>query len=83
MDWREFLSSIIASQAEHDRIASDIGVHSVTLSRWMSGESSPRPHNMRQLLRALPKSQRHELQTLLEKASLDVSDLEIDTPVQE
>lgn len=83
MEWREFLSSIIANQAEHDRIASDIGVHSVTLSRWMSGESSPRPHNMRQLLRALPKSQRHELQILLEKDSLDVSDLEIDTPIQE
>ncbi len=83
MDWREFLSSITTNPVEHDRIASEIGVHSVTLSRWVSGESSPRPHNMRQLLRALPKSQRSQLQALLEKASLDISDFEIDVPEQE
>ena len=83
MDWREFLSSIITNPTEHDRIASEIGIHSVTLSRWVSGESSPRPHNMRQLLRALPKGQRNQLQALLEKDSLDISDFEIDVLEQE
>ncbi|GAC1356921.1 MAG: hypothetical protein NVS2B12_01230 [Ktedonobacteraceae bacterium] len=83
MDWREFLSSIITNPAERDRIASEIGIHSITLSRWVSGESLPRPHNMRQLLRALPKNQRNQLQALLEKVSADVADYEIDVSEQE
>ncbi|GER88870.1 hypothetical protein KDW_30320 [Dictyobacter vulcani] len=83
MDWREFLGSIISNASERDRIATEIGVHSVTLSRWVSGESSPRPHNMRQLLRSIPKQQRNQLQSLLEKYSSDVSDFEIDTSEQE
>jgi hypothetical protein len=83
MDWRELLGSIITNPIERDRIASEIGVHAVTLSRWVSGDSSPRPHNMRQLLRALPKSQRSQLQSLLEKVSSDVSDFEIDMSEQE
>jgi hypothetical protein len=83
MDWREFLGSIISNASERDRIATEIGVHSVTLSRWVSGESSPRPHNMRQLLRAIPKQPRLQLQALLEKVSSDVSDYNIDTSEQE
>src|SRR4030081_2641720 len=83
MDWREFLSSIISNNTERDRIASDIGVHAITLVRWASGESTPRPHNMRQLLRALPKQQRNQLQQLLEKVSSDISELEIDTSEQD
>lgn len=83
MDWREFLGSIISNASERDRIASEIGVHSITLSRWVSGESSPRPHNMRQLLRAMPKQQRQQFQSLLEKVSSDVSDFDIDTSEQE
>ncbi|GLV59181.1 hypothetical protein KDH_60090 [Dictyobacter sp. S3.2.2.5] len=83
MEWREFLSSIISNTTERDRIASEIGVHAVTLNRWVSGESSPRPHNMRQLLRAIPKQQRSQLQALLEKYSSDVSDFDIDTTAQE
>jgi hypothetical protein len=83
MDWREFLSTIISNTAERDRIASDIGVHAITLTRWASGESTPRPHNMRQLLRALPQQQRNQLQPLLVKESSDISQLEIDTTEQD
>jgi hypothetical protein len=83
MEWREFLGGIISNATERDRIASEIGVHSVTLSRWVSGESSPRPHNMRQLLRAIPKQQRQQLQSLLEKISSDITDFDIDTSEQE
>ncbi len=83
MDWREFLGSVITNPGERDRIASEIGVHPITLSRWVNGESSPRPHNLRQLLRALPKSQRSQLQTLLENVSSDISDFEIDMSEQE
>ncbi|GCE13545.1 helix-turn-helix domain-containing protein [Tengunoibacter tsumagoiensis] len=83
MDWRELLNSIITNSTERDRIAAEIGVHPVTLTRWASGESSPRPHNLRQLLRALPKGPRSQLLTLLEKVSPDVVDFEIDTTSHE
>lgn len=83
MDWHELLGNIITNATERDRIATEIGVHPITLSRWVTGESSPRPQNMRQLLRALPKGPRGQLLTLLEKVSPDVSDFEIDNSSQE
>jgi hypothetical protein len=83
MDWRELLSSIISNPVERDRIATEIGVHAITLARWANGESTPRPHNLRQLLRALPKQQRNQMQPLLVDISGDVSQLEIDTSDQE
>ncbi len=62
------LGIIIQSAAERERIATEIGVHPITLMRWVTGESSPRPHNLRQLLRALPKVQRSQFSVLLEDA---------------
>lgn len=83
MDWRELLGDIINNVAERDRIANEIGVHPVTLTRWASGDSSPRSHNLRQLLRALPKPQRMQLLSSLEKVSSDVANFEIDVSAQE
>jgi hypothetical protein len=83
LDWRELLGEIINNVAERDRIANEIGVHPVTLTRWVSGESSPRPHNLRQLLRTLPKPQRLQLLPLLEKVSPEVTNFEVDISAQE
>jgi hypothetical protein len=83
LDWRELLGNIINNVAERDRIANEIGVHPVTLTRWVSGDSSPRSHNLRQLLRALPKPQRMQLLSSLENFSSDVSDFEVDVSAQE
>ncbi len=83
MDWREFLGTIINNVAERDRIANEIGVHPVTLTRWVAGESSPRPHNLRQLLRALPKPQRNQLYSLIEVVSPEVAEFDLDTSAQE
>jgi hypothetical protein len=83
LDWRELLGDIINNVAERDRIANEIGVHPVTLTRWVSGDSSPRSHNLRQLLRALPKPQRMQLLSSLDKVSSDVADFEIDVSAQE
>jgi len=83
LEWRELLGDIINNIAERDRIANEIGVHPVTLTRWVSGDSSPRSHNLRQLLRALPKPQRVELLASLEEFSSDVTDFEIDVSAQE
>ena len=82
-DWREVLGHIISNPAERDRIANEISVHPITLSRWVSGDSSPRSHNMRQLVRALPKQQRNQLLALLEHASNEIADYESDRSSQE
>ncbi len=84
MDWRVFLGSIINhNSTERDRIANEISVHPVTLTRWAAGESTPRAHNLRQLLRALPKNQRTQMQMLLERQFPDVNEFEIDVSSQE
>jgi transcriptional regulator with XRE-family HTH domain len=59
-DWRELLRMIIADPAERERIATEIEVHPGTLTRWVNGETSPRPHNLRQLYHALPRQQRSQ-----------------------
>ena len=59
-DWRELLGMIVSDPAERERIAHEIGVHPGTLTRWINGETSPRPHNLRQLYHALPRQQRSQ-----------------------
>ena len=65
--WRELLDSIIRTRADRDRIAASIGINSVTLTRWASGESTPRPQNLRYLLSAIPVEYRESFQALLEE----------------
>jgi hypothetical protein len=83
VDWREYLSTILSDPGERERIASEIGVHAVTLTRWVSGESLPRSQNMRQLLRALPIAQRNQLQLLLKSETPEAMDLEIESAERE
>jgi hypothetical protein len=84
VDWRELLGNIINNPTERERIASEIGVHSVTLVRWVNGETSPRSHNLRQLIRAVPKQYRTQLRVLLDASnSISSSDLESDSTLTE
>lgn len=79
MDWRELLGNIINNPAERERIANEIGVHSVTLIRWVNGETSPRSHNLRQLIRAVPKQYRTQLRASLDTTTnVPASDFEND-----
>lgn len=64
--WREYLSTIITNAKEKQRIADELGIQPITLSRWISGESEPRAHNLRQLLTILP-NHRDQLVELLKK----------------
>src|SRR5258708_12384815 len=72
--WRDVLRDIISDHDERERIANEIGVRSITLTRWVNGESKPRPHNVRQLLHALPKRQRDLLSELVEEEYVEISD---------
>jgi hypothetical protein len=54
-DWRELLGNIISDPREKQRIAQELGVRAITLTRWITKESDPRPQNLRHLLNVLPE----------------------------
>jgi len=53
--WRELLGSIIQDPQERRRLANELGVNPVTLTRWVNSESSPRSQSIQRLLNALPE----------------------------
>jgi GAF domain-containing protein len=62
--WRDVLGQIIHDTKERQILASVIGVHTVTLNRWIAGISQPRQNQVIALLDALP-AHRQVLQDLL------------------
>ncbi len=64
LTWRKFLGTIINNSKEKQRIADELGIQTITLNRWVSGESDPRPQNLRHLLNVLPQ-QREQLLELI------------------
>lgn len=64
--WRRYLGSIISNPKEKQRIAEELGVQPITLTRWVSGESDPRSQNLRHLLSVLPQ-QRDDLIGLIRR----------------
>jgi hypothetical protein len=65
--WRDLLKEILSNPAERDRLATEIGVRPITLTRWVTGESEPRQQNLHQLLQALPSEYRDQFLELLKK----------------
>lgn len=53
--WRELLGSILYDPKEKQRIASELRLNPITLSRWVSGDAIPRPYNLQLLLKTLPR----------------------------
>ncbi|TMC24344.1 MAG: hypothetical protein E6J34_00705 [Chloroflexi bacterium] len=53
--WRELLGTIISNPAERERLANELGIAKVTLTRWVNSESSPRSHYLRRLVALLPE----------------------------
>jgi len=53
--WRELLGTIIADAHTRQRLAEELGVRQITLTRWANGESDPRPQNLRRLISAFPQ----------------------------
>jgi hypothetical protein len=69
--WRTFLSKCIQTPSEKRRIASELGVSAITLTRWAAHISDPRPQNLRQLLNIFPEH-RTMLQNLIAEEFPDV-----------
>ena len=65
LTWRELLSRIISDPLERQRLATAVDVNTITLSRWANKSSSPRPEKLKNLLDALPQSQREQMLPLI------------------
>lgn len=70
-NWRDLLRHIIANQTERQRIAQEINISPVTLTRWATGEFKPRPQSLRLLPQAIPQHQ-DEMKALLMKEFGDI-----------
>lgn len=65
--WSIVLQSILKSSAERQRLSSALGVTTMTLSRWASGESRPQRNHLIHLLQVVLPHQRQELLDALEE----------------
>lgn len=65
--WRELLGTIIENVQERQRIASQLGVNSITLTRWANNEAHPRSRNLQLLLQAIPEQHMSRFTELLRK----------------
>lgn len=71
--WQDFLKSIIENPSEKLRIAQEIHVSPVTLTRWSQSVSQPRPDNLTALLRAIPSDYYDEFRSLVAQAHPTIS----------
>ncbi len=70
--WSNVLQRIIKSTSERQRLSTVLGVTSMTLSRWASGESKPQRPHLIHLLQAVHPHQRQELLDALEEQYSDI-----------
>ncbi len=81
--WREILGLIIKDIKEKQRLVDELDITPITLTRWVNGESDPRPQNLRQLINALPQYRDHMQKLLREEKGLgDFPDLVQDDVVK-
>src|SRR5260370_9891836 len=64
--WRDVLGNIIQDPQERRRLANELGINPVTLTRWVNNESSPRSRSIQRLLTALPQHRKALLELLLD-----------------
>jgi transcriptional regulator with XRE-family HTH domain len=68
--WREFLGTLLADPREKERVAKAMGIHPITLSRWVSGDANPGREYIQALLNALPE-QREEIFKLIMQEEIE------------
>ena len=77
--WRSLLRTIISDPQEKTRLAEDLGIRAITLTRWANNETDPRPQNLRHLLAAIPQHREQMLDLIREESGFeDFSDAGID-----
>jgi transcriptional regulator with XRE-family HTH domain len=65
--WRDLLGSIIQDAQERHRLANELGVNPVTLTRWANKEASPRSQSLQRLIKALPQHRKAFLELLADE----------------
>ena len=63
--WRELLGKLIRDPQEQQKILEALNISSMTLRRWVNGETKPRPQNLRLLLNAIPQQRRQMIALLV------------------
>lgn len=53
--WRELLATLIHNPVQRQYLVEQLEVNPLTLSRWINGETAPRPRSLRRLLELLPE----------------------------
>lgn len=66
--WRELLRVIIGASKERERLANEVGVTPVTISRWAYGNFEPRMSSLQRLIHAVPGEYREEFHALVVRA---------------
>ncbi|MBV8823347.1 MAG: GAF domain-containing protein [Chloroflexi bacterium] len=69
--WRELLGIVIRDPRERQRIAEELGIRTITLGRWVSGESDPRSQNLRRLLEVVPQYREQLLDLIREEEGFE------------
>lgn len=54
LPWREALGKLTTDPQERQRVIEALGIHQITLTRWITGKSTPRRESLRTLLRTFP-----------------------------
>ncbi|GCE26922.1 hypothetical protein KDA_24060 [Dictyobacter alpinus] len=62
--WRHLLGQLVSDPHEQQRIIEALNINAMTLRRWITGETNPRPQNLRLLLNALPNAHKQLLELL-------------------
>lgn len=70
--WSTILQGIIKSPAERQRLSTALGVTTMTLSRWASGESKPQRPHLIHLVQVIHPNQRQDLIDALETVYPDI-----------
>src|SRR5579863_7223805 len=69
--WRDLLKVIINDTHEKQRIAAELGLNPITLVRWTTQETDPRPQNLRRLLDAIPQHRDQMLELIRDEEGFE------------
>ncbi len=81
--WRTVLGKIIRDPQERQRLAQELQISPITLTRWAGGISTPRSQNLRSLVQVAPAKYRDSLIALLEQDFEGFSSFEGISPKRE
>ncbi|HEX3641221.1 MAG TPA: hypothetical protein VHV10_08015 [Ktedonobacteraceae bacterium] len=81
--WSAVLQGILKSSSERQRLSAALGVTSMTLSRWASGESRPQRAHLIHLVQVIHPNQRQELLDALEEFYPDIQNWVNEVPSEQ